>query len=398
MAMIKFKVKTKNCQLIVRAKLSFDEKIDLNELDRFSRNTIKGFLNPKQIKPRIFEFTGPIGVSLYKRLQTPVTKFEFFFIIEQIVIVLRELQKGQFSFGNVVWDINNSFINGATKELQFIYLPSSMHISRGNVMQFLETLVYMSNPTPDADTGYMPRFIFFLRNLKSIDCNLIENYIASEEPNAISVIKKHHTGSSGFLTDKRRDYLEHYEDEATGIMRQYDDDEEATGLLGQNDYDDDEDTTRLLDQSDYEDDEDTTRLLDQSDDFDEATGLLTESDDGIFGDALLKQNGSGSNTPQLAFPSLLRISTNETIRVNKAVFRIGKAMGRVDYCVADNNAVSRSHADIVTRVSGYYIVDQESKNKTYIDGQILPPYQECEIYDGSTLRLGNEEFIFQARG
>ncbi len=393
--MIKFKTKTKNCQLIVRAKLSFDEKIDLNELDRFSRKTIKGFLYPKQLKSRLFEFSGPVGVSLYKRLQTPVTKFEFFFLIEQIVVVLRELQRGQFSFGNVVWDINNTYINTATKELQLIYFPSVMRIPRGSVMPFLESLVYMSKPAVDADTDYLPRFIYFLRNLKSIDCNQIENYIASEEPKAIRVIKTHHTGSSGFLTDKRRDYLEHYEDEATGLMQQ-DEYDEATGLLDQRYYAEDDDATGLLGQNGYDDDDDATGLL-QDDDFNEATGLLTEPDDELFSDTSFVQSGSYPDTPPLPFPSLLRVSTNETIRVNKAVFRLGKAMGRVDYCVTDNNAVSRSHADIVTRVSGYYIVDQDSKNKTYIDGQVIPSYQECEIYDGSTLRLGNEEFIFQAR-
>ena len=83
--MIKFKVKTKDAQLRVRAKLSFDENIGFAELDAFSRKLIKGFLRSRQIKKRVIEFTGPIGISIYSRLQRPISKHDFFLIMEQVV-------------------------------------------------------------------------------------------------------------------------------------------------------------------------------------------------------------------------------------------------------------------------------------------------------------------------
>ena len=154
------------------------------------------------------------------------------------------------------------------------------------------------------------------------------------------------------------------EDEATGLMYEED---EATGLM-------------------YEDEERTGLLQD-----DEATGLLVEETNV---DEDIDATGFWGETPQIHFPTLLRVLTNETIQINKPVFRIGKEKSFVDYFVANNNAVSRSHADIVTRGQRYFVVDLNSKNRTYINGQPLPIQQECEIFNGNQLRLANEEFIF----
>ena len=117
-------------------------------------------------------------------------------------------------------------------------------------------------------------------------------------------------------------------------------------------------------------DDEATGLLED----DEATGLLVEE--------------------QVHYPTLYRILTNERICVNKPVFRLGKERSYVDYFVTNNNAVSRGHADIITRGNRYFVRDLNSKNKTYINGQAIPPQCECELLDGSRLTLGNEEFIF----
>ena len=54
---MKFKAKTKDCQLIVKVKTSFGEVIDEKELDRFSRVFLRGFLKPKLIKRNQIEYS-----------------------------------------------------------------------------------------------------------------------------------------------------------------------------------------------------------------------------------------------------------------------------------------------------------------------------------------------------
>ena len=94
------------------------------------------------------------------------------------------------------------------------------------------------------------------------------------------------------------------------------------------------------------------------------------------------------------FPYLIRKKNQEKISVNKPAFRIGKERQFCDYFVSDNNAVSRSHADIITRGGRYFIVDKNSTNKTYVDGKAIPVEKEVEIFPGTELRLANEDFVF----
>lgn len=100
--------------------------------------------------------------------------------------------------------------------------------------------------------------------------------------------------------------------------------------------------------------------------------------------------------PPVHYPTLVRISTGDTISVNQPVFRIGKEIGSVDYAITDNPAVSRSHANLIRQGMTMFVMDVGSKNHTYINGQQLQPQCSVEIHNGDHLLLANEEFIFNA--
>lgn len=57
--------------------------------------------------------------------------------------------------------------------------------------------------------------------------------------------------------------------------------------------------------------------------------------------------------------------------------------------------VSRSHADIISRSGRYFIMDLNSKNRTFVNGMPIPAQQEVEIHNGDAIRLANEEFEFR---
>ena len=77
----------------------------------------------KMIKKSHIEYYGPIGISLYERLKKPISKYDFLFIMEQVVDTVQKLNANSLIINNVIFDIKNVFINEITKELQFIYLP-----------------------------------------------------------------------------------------------------------------------------------------------------------------------------------------------------------------------------------------------------------------------------------
>ena len=366
--MIKYKTKIKDCLLTVKVKLPSRSSLNERELDFFARKLLRGFFKPQVLKKNLVVYTGPVGISLYERLQKPISKYDFFFIIEQLVDASLKLQKNGLAWNKVVWDLRHAFVNETTKEVQLIYLPFDAVSVDISIMDFIENIIYTAKPFDEHDPDFVSRFVYYIKSLSGYDPNRIEKYIAEQDRSVVNTIKKHTTGGSGFMTDKRKDYYDHYEqnksdnDEATGLL--CDEDEEATGLLAES--------------------EDTALLIDD----DEATGLLTED-----GEVMSAHKTVVSN---VHFPTLYRVLTDEKISVNKPVFRLGKERSYVDYFVTNNIAVSRSHADIITRGNKYYLRDLNSKNHTYINEQIIPVQVEVEIHNGDRFKLGNEEFVFNA--
>lgn len=374
---MRYKAKTKDCHLIVKVKASWGEEIDEKGLDAFTRLYLRGFLKPKVIKKNVVEYSGPIGISLYERLKKPLSKRDFLFIIEQIVVAVQKIQGHNLDLNKVVLDNRYVFINDVTKEIQFMYVPSSREMENPGVVSFIETIVYSVIPAVEKDTEYVSRFIYFLKGKKTFKPEEVEGYIAKEDRSVVNTIKRQNAGQSGFMTSKQKHYYEHYsdhgsdEDDApTDVL---DEDDEPTGLLGA----DDDEATGVLD-------DEATGYLNEDDD--EATGLLNQDDED--GTALLIENQS------VHYPTLFRLLTEDTISVNKPVFRIGKEKSYVDCFISNNNAVSRSHADIVTRGNKYFVIDLNSKNHTYINDQIIAVQCETEIRNGDRLKLGNEEFVF----
>lgn len=92
-------------------------------------------------------------------------------------------------------------------------------------------------------------------------------------------------------------------------------------------------------------------------------------------------------------PFLIRKSTKEKIMINRDVFKIGKEKSYVDYYV-ENDAVSRSHADIIRKKDSFYVVDRDSLNHTFLEGRKLPPKKYVKLESGQSFVLADEEFTF----
>ncbi len=91
---------------------------------------------------------------------------------------------------------------------------------------------------------------------------------------------------------------------------------------------------------------------------------------------------------------LMRKNGSEKITINKPEFYIGKERAKVDYCITNNNSVSRRHAKIKVRAGKCYISDLGSTNCTYINGTKLSPNQEVALIPGDKVKLSNEEFEY----
>ena len=375
--MAKYKVKIRGYQLIVKAKLTLKEKLDERQFTLFSGKNIRGLLKAKRLGRNSVQYSGPVGVCLAERLKKPIGKYDFLFIMEQIVDIFQKLNANSLTASHVVLDIRHVFINETTKEVLFLYLPLEQAGEETDIFAFMESIIYSVISAQEEDMDYISRFVYFIKSLEAYDGEKIERYIKSEDKSVVSTIKRHDARKSGTMTGKPAASHDHYSgkdpavtglldnNDATGLL----DSDEATGLL------DNDDATGLLDS------DEATGLLYS----DEATGLLADDDEAT---GLLQEKAHG-------YPSLCRLRNNEIIWLNKPVFRIGKENKYSDYVVRDNDKVSRSHADIITRGNRYFIMDLNSTNRTFINGRQIPARQEVEVYNGDRLKLADEEIEFR---
>lgn len=102
---------------------------------------------------------------------------------------------------------------------------------------------------------------------------------------------------------------------------------------------------------------------------------------------------SGANDTVVYPAHLVRVKNQERINIEKMEFYIGKEMEN-DYVVYDNPTVSRKHAVLCLQNGQYYVMDKNSKNHTYINGNMINPMENVLIRHGDFLRLSNEEFVF----
>lgn len=165
---MKIKYKLKDYQLRAYVKCSFDEKIDEKELDRFSRVYLRGFLKPKLVKKNLIEYSGPVGISLYERMKKPLSKREFLFILEQIVVAVQKLQANNMGINNIVMNLQYVYINEVTKEVQFIYIPTVNGLQNLNLIEFIEAVAYSVKPSDEKDNDFVSRFIYFPNSISIV--------------------------------------------------------------------------------------------------------------------------------------------------------------------------------------------------------------------------------------
>lgn len=93
--------------------------------------------------------------------------------------------------------------------------------------------------------------------------------------------------------------------------------------------------------------------------------------------------------------TLIRKRTGETINVNQESFVIGRERKDVNYCIADNTAVSRIHAKLIVRNGVTYLTSMTDKNGTFVNNTKVMRNQEVALKNGDHITLANEELEYR---
>ncbi len=406
--MAKVKVKVKDNRLYINVKLVRGEIINDREFEFFNRKYVRCLMEGKLKRKNHIEYTGPVARSLYGVLSKQISKHEFFLIISNVIDAEKKVNESGLAPNKILYDIKYVFYNELTKEMQFIYLPLDTAKGKSDIMRFIDNIVYSVRPANDSEASFVTDFIHFVRSLKTDDLSQIEAYIQKEDRSAANSPKKVSNTQSSFITNKRTEYPKSIDinSDDTMMMKDIDlpeFDENATGYMGTQQtksqvspYANSQAPTYInpptnnVNSSTYYD-ENATGFLDEG-----GTGFLDEGGTGFLQSDEQETGLLGYSNEQVRYPRLHRILTDEIIYINKPVFRIGKEKSYADYFIANNGAVSRNHCDIIIRGNRYFVMDLNSKNRTYINDHVIGVRQETEIFNGDHLKLANEEFVFYA--
>lgn len=90
---------------------------------------------------------------------------------------------------------------------------------------------------------------------------------------------------------------------------------------------------------------------------------------------------------------LVNTKNGSVTTINKDTFWIGKGAD-CDLRILDET-VSRKHATIIVKNEHYFICDNESTNKTFVNNKAIPAKASVEIFDGTKIKFSNIEFSFR---
>lgn len=371
----KFKIKNKDSKIIIKSKLDKDESINQREVDTLNSKIIRGLMKPTVEDKRKISYLSPAGISLEEYLGSGISKNDFFLVFAQILEVVKSVDRNSFNINNLVMNLKYTFINKQTKEVHFIYQPIMSQKISSNLASFLYDVAYSTRLALNEDVKPINELLAYIRGLNVVSVTPIENYILKVYPQIYKQVKRQKPGQSEMLAGSDVYYRRNEWDERKKKVV----DDDATSLLTEDGFDDfgDDEATSLLDE-----DEATSLLVD---DEDEATSLLIEDDEAT---SLLNDDVQNS------YPYIIRRSNFDRVDINKPVFRIGKERSYVDYFIHDNNAISRIHADIITKGGSFFVKDEDSTNGTYINGSRINSKEETQIFDGDVITFANEEFEF----
>ena len=339
--MSKLKVSIKKSTVTAMMKAGRKERINETELSQLARIKPCGIMHVTKTKKDSVTYTCPANINLTDRLKKAISKYDFFFMIEQIVIMVEDVYNNGLNVNSVRFNMDDVYINEMTKEMYFIYFPIVGGQESADIVGFIENIIYTMTPVINEDTNYISRFMYYVRSFHGFNGNAIEKYISREERAVVNVLKNKAVTMQQTMQQQ--------------IMQQQTMQQQIMQQVMQGSMD----------------------------------GTTVLSDDGISVQQIQQMQPVNYH-----FASLTRQVTGEKIELGKPSFVLGKNPEKSDYAVADNTNISRVHAVITMRNGRYYVMDQNSTNGTFINGRIIKAGQETEILPGDCLMLANEEFIF----
>lgn len=419
--MSKLKYINKKGQVSITLKLVSTEQINSGMAGYLAGNYIKGFLRPAADKGGGIIYSGAQGMALSQFLRHPINKEQFYIIIAHLLEAYKMIVSVNLDPSMIVLDPDYITISPNTGELYLVYQPiiNSQSPNQGFMRCFGQICSMLKYSSPQ-DQAAIGGFIAYAGRLPAFSVNDIERYILNVSPATYNIVMRMPFNDPLGSTvpaaaeppiSKKPSMTE---SAPSGTVLASDDMYAAPVETMSSPQ-----TLNRSSLSDFSPKQDiytppaepeiAPQIPEQPSlsDFSPKEDVYKAPAEPVIAPEIIEEPVSSEITqkeepvpvvpaePEPMPPAkLTRRSNGEVILINKETFVIGKERARVNGCITGNKAVSRVHATIMLKPDGFYIVDNDSTNKTYINGSVIYPMNETKINSGDIIKLANEEFDF----
>lgn len=408
--MSKITFENKKGKITIINRLSYPETVNERVYNAIASGMFEGFL-PVSIRQKRKEtriecvVQGLIPLTQY--FNGIVTKKMFLDFVHEIALLIKNCEKNMVNANNLDLQNDKIFVDPQTKSVKCIFWPV-VNNQRGNPPHlFLKQLPFELNFNPHEDNDYLETYKAFFGGINPFSVNSFDRMVLklsgkkgtgghTTPSEALSgalggdaKVEKKETDAKKKVNieyDPFADNSDHTDERKVERETKHDTNCVFCSSCGAKNQAGSNFCVQCGTQLKKEDQHEETQPKD-NDTIDFGTMVLGDDSGGT--------TVLGYDDPEEpVYPTLIRLRTEESYSVDKPTFRIGTEQSYCDLFICDNNYISRSHADIVTREDRYYIVDRNSTNKTFVDGKVIPAEKEVEIFAGTQIRLANEDFTF----
>lgn len=389
-------------------------RVDFTEADKLKNNKVSGLLPCVVINKgdeAYFRYDVVSEVTLSQQTTIPLTKGKLHHILTNIVETLIESERFGLNVNNFVFDLNYIYIDNFSNRLILLYMPIKNNIfEKVSIREFFTSFLHSHAYDENDDLPYFVRLHNYFATTEEINLYAFQKKlnelllnkptspqefarlpIEDEEPQTPNYYSPgtevKASSENGVITseysskkvDKKSNKKLEIEEEvqykritrtelgegnplfAGGASINIKPNMENPITFDTEDSEEEEGTTVLTAYKEPEEEEGTTAL------------------------------GVGTRFQHQPF---LLTSSQEKIVVSKNVFKIGRDPHQTDY-TSKNKVVGRVHAELITENGEYFIVDQNSRNGSYVNGVKLVPKNKVKIKHEDKIKLANEEFVFR---
>jgi len=355
----KLRFTERNGEAYIRCRFTGNETLNEAEYRYFIDNRIKGWLVPEYEGPGKLGFSGEYGVPLIDILKQGVDRQLYFRIVKNLLDIFSVAERCSFNMPNILLDPGFIAIDPQNADLYLCYLPLWYNEScNDGIVNCLRRISTFAQYDSQEDFRHVDGFMNFICRESGFTIPEAMEYIRREAPEL-------------FPADKKAPQFSRPAAAQTRVQEQ-------SSIPGSTHQFSRPETARPAAPQPAKPEPKVIASLDE-----QRRNVLPE---------LVRTERP---RPAVTWPTLTRLSTGVTRNIDKPVFKIGKERDRVDLCVTENRTVSRHHATVFTRSGSCFVTDNNSTNKTYINGTPVPPDTEIKLKNGDILRLSDEEFEFR---